>query len=115
MSWADPGRLASGRRMKTTQRDIEKLIPVATTIPTTAAASRWRPKKPSVRADKAQEEAHRNPQGVAQGIGQELAEDRPRPRVVERERRLRVKFQIKATEDRQRPGGRQRPRELEKA
>jgi len=32
--------------MKTTQRDIEKLMPVATIIPTTAAASLCRAKKP---------------------------------------------------------------------
>ncbi len=35
---------AAGRRVKTIHRDIEKLIPVAATIPTTAAASRCRPK-----------------------------------------------------------------------
>ena len=33
------------RRRKTTQHDIEKLIPVAATIPTTAAASLCRLKK----------------------------------------------------------------------
>ena len=32
--------------MKTTHRDIEKLMPVATTIPTTAAVSLWWAKNP---------------------------------------------------------------------
>ena len=43
--WA--GGFRSPRRVKTIQRDIEKLIPVAMTMPTTAAASRCRSKNPT--------------------------------------------------------------------
>src|SRR4029077_15811604 len=39
-------RGSSGRRAEKIPRDIEKLNPVATTIPTTAAASRCRAKNP---------------------------------------------------------------------
>ena len=39
-----PSCVGSDRRANTSQRAMEKLMPVAATIPTTAAASRWRSK-----------------------------------------------------------------------
>ena len=99
--------------MKTTQRDIEKLMPVATMIPTTAAASRCRAKNHVHGQAEAERHAHGDPQRIAQRVSQELADNRTASRVVEREPPVEGEVPDQGDEDRQRPRDRQMPGEAD--